>query len=100
MCGLVGMAGNIHDSDRKAFKWLQYFDAIRGQDSTGLAIVNPDDESITITKELGRPDYLWHQNKHFQAHTGHVKTPGKVFIGHNRAATKGKITVSNAHPFM
>lgn len=100
MCGLVGMAGNIVESDKKALMLLLRFDVVRGWDSTGLGVVTEKDGEIHLHKEVGAPEYLFAIDDNFDQKGIYTGPRGKVFIGHNRAATKGKITKENAHPFL
>ena len=97
MCGLVGMAGNIIEQDKVAFRWMLDFDRIRGMDSTGIAVVNRATDHIDVIKKAGTPDVLL-KGPQFSA-KGIYNGTGKVFIGHNRAATIGEVTDANAHPF-
>lgn len=98
MCGLVGMAGNIIEQDKVALRWLLDFDRIRGMDSTGLAVVSRQDSKINVFKKAGVPDELF-KDLIFNDKGVYIGPPGKVFIGHNRAATRGSVTDANAHPF-
>lgn len=98
MCGLVGVVGNIVEQDKKALNLLMRYDVSRGWDSTGLAVLNKQDE-IMLYKHIGPPEYLYNSSEDFNA-VGTYKKEGKLFIGHNRAATKGKVTNENAHPFL
>lgn len=99
MCGLVGMAGRPFDADRKAFRTMLMFDYERGKDSTGVAVVN-DKKELILEKSLGHPVHLFDEHPDNWTETGVWKKANcRVFIGHNRAATKGKVTKANAHPF-
>lgn len=98
MCGLVGMFGRPFDADKKAFRNLLFLDTLRGRDSTGVAVIS-DDNKLTLAKKTGVPHRLWEANPNLFTADGVYKTQGKVFIGHNRAATKGSINDDNAHPF-
>jgi len=93
------MAGNIVEQDKKALKFLLRFDSSRGEDSTGLAVVHDRDNKIEVFKRVGVPDMLFAENDAFDAKHVYKGPLGKVFIGHNRAATRGKISDENAHPF-
>lgn len=103
MCGLVGMLGNFTEQDKKAFRNLLRFDVIRGEHSTGVAVVEKGTENIRVYKKVGAPDMLFNAESDFSdngIYEGPTKDfKPKLFIGHNRYATKGKITDENAHPF-
>lgn len=73
--------------------------ALRGMDSTGVFAVPYDErkEDIIIYKKaMAGPDFM-QINK-----VGTIMNNldfYKFFIGHHRAATQGKVTAANAHPF-
>lgn len=100
MCGLVGCAGNIMESDKKALMLLMRFDVVRGWDSTGLGVVHKDNGEIKCYKRVGPPEWLFAQEDVFDGRGLYKGPAAKVFIGHNRAATKGKVVDKNAHPFV
>lgn len=100
MCGLVGMAGNIVDQDKKALMLLMRFDVSRGWDSTGLGVITEKEGDIHVHKQVGPPEYLFAINDNFNSVGIYTGPRGKVFIGHNRAATKGEVSNENAHPFV
>ena len=102
MCGLVGVAGDIHlQTHGKMFRDMLIFDTVRGMDSTGIATVGlGTGGKPAIQKDLGGPTNL------FENATGHLVGPKglprmqtKCLIGHNRSATFGQINIDNAHPF-
>lgn len=99
MCGIVGVAGNTYASHMKAFRDMLIFDQVRGLDSTGVVAINGKDE-LKAEKEIDGPDNLWNyaSSKIFNA-KGVPEMVYKALIGHNRAATVGKVVVDNAHPF-
>ena len=96
MCGLVGMAGNITRDMEQVFRTMLYVDVIRGEHSTGVAGVNKYSGQVTVVKALGPPTGLYGLDV-FRRDIANVSN--KVLIGHNRFATRGAISVDNAHPF-
>lgn len=95
MCGHVGTAGALTHKDEGLMKRLLIFDYFRGTDSTGVAAVRKNKE-IHVAKIASHPVDLFDTKSYEKAMSGYAS---KVFIGHNRAATRGKVTAVNAHPF-
>lgn len=96
MCGLVGCAGNISAKQEKAFSHLLILDGLRGIDSTGMAAVSKFySHDIMLAKQVGNP-YELIQHPVFNKAMQRVN---RVFIGHNRYATQGKVNKINAHPY-
>jgi len=95
MCGLVGVAGSLEFQDEALIKRLLLLDYFRGTDSTGLAAVRKTGE-VHIAKMASHPIDLFDTKSFEKALSGYQS---KAFIGHNRAATKGKINGNNAHPY-
>lgn len=98
MCGLVGVAGNTNLKVNKVFRNLLLFDQLRGFDSTGVGVVGVKDDKMVVEKEVGIPNDLWLSSKLLDAR-GIPEGFPRVLMGHNRAATIGKVTKENAHPF-
>lgn len=95
MCGLVGVAGLLGLKDEATIKRLLLFDYLRGADATGLASIR-DNGEIKIAKLATDPITFFDFPAFKQTLNGHQS---RVFIGHNRAATRGEKTHFNAHPF-
>jgi len=85
MCGIFGAIGqiNIYDEMGLALERLSY----RGYDSAGIAALQEDE--FDITKCVGHPENL--DRKTLSAN---------IAIGHNRWATHGLPSTSNAHPHL
>lgn len=91
MCGLVGIiARKPGENLVSAFKAMLIADQVRGKDSTGAFLVRKD-LSTFLYKELGTPDGVLGGGVDY--------TNSILLMGHNRAATKGAVSVANAHPF-
>ena len=89
MCGLVGVAGNIFTTDRKAFRNLLVLDTLRGDHSTGTATVSAGGK-IEVAKGVGHPYNLFDAFKDIFDKDGIPKSSvSKVIMGHNRYATMG-----------
>lgn len=98
MCGLVGIAGKLEHSDESLMKRLLIFDYLRGTDSTGMAFLRSGTNTpkAGLVKMARNPLDLFDTGSFNKALNGYQST---VFLGHNRAATVGKVTNVNAHPF-
>ncbi len=95
MCGLVGCAGILDFASEKAFRNLLILDSLRGEDSTGIASVKKNSEDVTVVKAVGDPFRLFETRRFDKV----MAQGNRVLIGHNRYATTGSVSASNAHPF-
>lgn len=96
MCGIVGIAGDLAHKDEAAIRRLLILDYFRGTDSTGFAAVRNSQSEIKIAKIASNPLDLFDMGRFKDALSGYNS---KVFLGHNRAATRGVVNNYNAHPF-
>ncbi len=89
MCGIVGYIGNKQALPIiiEGIKRLEY----RGYDSSGIAIINTDDELVIHKKEgkIVELEQSFPKGVNFETHLG---------IAHTRWATHGEPTTLNAHP--
>jgi len=98
MCGLVGIAsGFTLSNDGSDFlAEALYADQLRGKDSTGVALVDKDNNVSVFKKALSASDFLDHRIGQEAIRTS---MRSYIAIGHNRATTIGSSTTANAHPF-
>lgn len=96
MCGLVGIAGSLEYKDEKTMQRMLLLDYFRGTDSTGFASVTLSDQH-SLVKVASHPLDLFDMTRFKSALNG---ATSKVFIGHNRAATRGLVSAVNAHPYL
>lgn len=101
MCGLVGVFGNIAAKPKQSldcFHGLLIINQLRGSHSTGVAKIRMSKSKPLIHKTLGDPMCLLTE-KSYQDLIQDKLTDIVGVMGHGRYATKGSISVENAHPF-
>lgn len=100
MCGLVcvvsKLKGGLYNSDVKIFTELLYADQLRGRDGTGI-IYNRKDTIKTL--KAATPSSVFVEHDLYNKAVNEALTSGNFMVGHNRAATKGKLNHQNTHPF-
>lgn len=79
----------------KVLKQLLILDALRGEDSTGVAAVTKGNPVVNVAKQVGNPYELFE----YRGFTNLIAKTNRVMIGHNRFATQGAVNRKNAHPF-
>lgn len=108
MCGLVGMWGNILQTDKRVAQELLVVSALRGPHSTGSGIVGKSNRGSyfkTAHDPFGHLEFKDERKdvkKIFKSTQDFFDTgwpDAKVWMGHNRYATVGNVDSSNAHPF-
>lgn len=74
-----------------------YLTALRGNDSTGIAVVGEGNVKPRTMKTVGGPDFLINHDA-FQKILEFSIKKGVAMFGHGRASTMGAIIAKNAHP--
>lgn len=102
MCGIVGLICKsqygFSKKQEDVFWHLLKADEVRGDDSTGLIYVESDG-GFGIMKEAQTASWSTY-GMYADAMLNSSLKDGKVYIGHNRKATVGKVTDETAHPFV
>jgi predicted glutamine amidotransferase len=93
MCGIVGLLAPYNKDRFAMFEDMLHVDTVRGVDSTGVAFIN--NKRVDVVKDIVLPGELMYTKEYIKA----ASKQRFCLIGHNRAATKGLVTRSNAHPF-
>jgi len=95
MCGLVGMMGDFAFAHKDAMGDLLFLDTLRGKDSTGVAAVRPNGDVAWYKATMPGYEYI-----DLPGYKSLITCGDRVWLGHNRFSTVGKITKQNAHPFV
>lgn len=102
MCGLVAVINkNRHGFNNKqldVFETLLFIDTLRGEDSTGVFLVQ-NNGNVHIAKEATEATHFLRADGYRKDIRGKAYSRGQFIVGHNRKATRGSITDENAHPF-
>lgn len=102
MCGIVGLICKsqygFSKKQEDVFWHLLKADEVRGDDSTGLIYVE-NDSGFGILKEAQTASWATY-SMYADGLLSDSLRSGKVYIGHNRKATVGKVTDETAHPFV
>jgi Glutamine amidotransferase domain len=102
MCGIVAVITKHGNGFTKLqcdiFNDLLYIDALRGMDSTGEFLVTNDGDLYLAKEATAAHDFR--KTKEHKDLLDLAFRKGSALVGHNRAATKGEINDTNAHPFI
>lgn len=101
MCGIVGIVtrknNGFYQQDLEVFQGMLVNDSQRGEDSTGVAVVE-NTGNVQIVKIASHPFHLFELDS-WSKFRSDAFARGRILIGHNRKATQGEINSQNAHPF-
>lgn len=103
MCGLVGVfnkssSRGFTDEMRDTFAHLLLIDTLRGEDSTGVFMVERNGDAHILKEATTGSEFL-KTNEWKKMRTASWNY-GAALIGHNRKATRGNVNDENAHPFI
>jgi hypothetical protein len=98
MCGIVGFieeSPDIRKNGKRDFlTQALYVDTLRGHDSTGVITVSNNFDVQTAKDQISGPEFI-----SAPQYMGLDLDSTWCAIGHNRAATRGKVVKRHAHPF-
>ena len=100
MCGLVSIVSKqkngIFNQDMKIFTEMLFADQLRGGDGTGI-IYNKYKEIKTLKGAMASSDFV--NTAEYEKAQKEIILSANFVVGHNRSATKGKLSHENTHPF-
>src|ERR1022692_1164682 len=101
MCGIIATICNrtngFDSEETDQFAANLFVNQWRGQDSTGIVNVAQNGDAI-IVKALGGPTNIYSTDK-WDMFKKDMISQGRIAFGHGRQATRGTVTIENAHPF-
>lgn len=102
MCGIWGIfptdTKGFYPLDMGVFESSMILTSLRGSHSTGIAMVGEAKAKPRVVKTVGGPAFLLNTDAWDKVEEFALKK-AKLAFGHGRYATKGAITIKNAHPF-
>ena len=98
MCGIFGVSSStaLNQTQQRFITQCTFVGTLRGVDSTGLCLVDKENNVEVFKKALSGPDFF--TSRLGQSCLEELENSFLV-IGHNRAATRGKVNDLTAHPF-
>ena len=102
MCGLVAMIAKTSTGftykDKQMFRQMLLANTVRGDDSTGIFVVNKYG-NLKMIKNSKAAQHLI-ETKAYKELEDSIFHDAVMVVGHNRAATRGAPNDENAHPFI
>lgn len=98
MCGLTAAIGKPGKEMQRVWEDLLCINILRGIDSTGVAAATLKN-GVSYYKAVVWPWQLMRTKDYAEIVTDN-QDKNHVLIGHCRAATRGSVSINNAHPFM
>lgn len=103
MCGIVGIIAKsktgFNVNETTAFSQMLFTGQLRGTDGTGIMYNNENGEPNVVTLRAPYNGTTFLNSKNYDKSLTVVTRQSNFAIGHNRAATKGKLTAECTHPF-
>lgn len=101
MCGIVAVINKYSNGftpkQVETFTTLLWLDTLRGEDSTGVFMVNTIGNVDILKSTDIAQDFI--STEEYSAFSKKAIREGFALVGHNRKATRGTIKEENAHPF-
>jgi predicted glutamine amidotransferase len=105
MCGIWGAFPSYkqakpfsYNKDPEMLEDMMYLTALRGKDSTGIALIGDPKGKPRTFKTVGGPDFLINADAYSKIRE-FMEQKAIAAFGHGRFATVGSVTAKNAHPF-
>lgn len=102
MCGIFGLVikaeNGLFKDEVNVIGSMAIAGAVRGLDSVGIFAATKKKEFVWAKDTTPAQAFL--ETEAAQSVLKEAYSAGKVVIGHNRAATRGSVTIENAHPFV
>lgn len=101
MCGILGVySPNFSSPEFDIFEKLLFLNVFRGSDSTGIVRIERNKSLKTRKSLLPSPAFIGAKESDIIRDIGTAAEKPMGLIGHTRSATKGAVSLKNAHPFM